>query len=207
MSEVIYTDPRQRTHALHLGMWSFLGSETLLFAGLFALYASYRAKFPLEFKLGVAHNNALIGTANTAVLIISSFFVAFAVHALRGGNHRACVRSLAVAFLLGLTFLVLKSIEYTEHLREGFAPGVYYSATELPTRGASLFFTLYFMMTGLHALHVMAGMTLLAWLALRVRRGKTHATHRTELELGGLYWHLVDVVWIFLWPLLYLTHH
>jgi cytochrome c oxidase subunit 3 len=206
VSEVIYSDPRQRAHALHLGLWLFLGSETLLFAGLFGLYAAYRASFPLEFRTGVAHDNLLIGTANTIVLIVSSFFVAWAVHAVRHDRRRTAVRSLSVAFLLGCTFLVLKTIEYTEHLRDGLAPGVYYSSTELPHHGSRLFFTLYYMMTGLHGLHVIAGMTILAWLALRVRRGKTHSAHRTELELGGLYWHLVDIVWIFLWPLLYLTH-
>lgn len=206
MTEVIYSDPRQRTHALHLGMWMFLGSETLLFAGLFGLYASYRAEFPSEFAVGVAHNNALIGTANTAVLIISSFFVAWGVHSIRGSRRRPCMISLGVAVLLGLTFLVLKSIEYTEHLRAGLAPGAHFSSTMLPARGFALFYTLYFVMTGLHALHVVAGITILTWLAIRVRRGRTRRDHRTELELGGLYWHLVDIVWIFLWPLLYLTH-
>ncbi len=206
MSEIIYTDPRQRTHALHLGMWAFLGSETLLFAGLFGLYAGYRSAYGAEFRAGVAHNNAVIGTANTVVLITSSFFVAWAIHALRASRKRACIGSLCVALLLGLTFLVLKSIEYAEHFREGFAPGMHYSSTELPMHGTALFFALYYAMTGLHAFHVIGGLTVLTWLAIRVHRGKTRADHRTELELGGLYWHLVDVVWIFLWPLLYLTH-
>ncbi len=206
MSEVIYSNPRQRAHALHLGMWSFLGSETLLFAGLFALYTGYRSAYPLEFQHGVAHNNALIGTANTAVLIISSFFVAWSVHAMRDDRPRTTIRCLAVAFLLGLTFLVLKTIEYAEHIHEGFLPGQFYSSTELPTRGSALFFTLYFVMTGLHGLHVIAGMALLAWLSVRIKRGRTRAEHHTELDLGGLYWHLVDIVWIFLWPLFYLTH-
>ena len=206
MSEVIYTDPRQRAHALHLGMWLFLGSETLLFAGLFALYTSYRSVFPIEFQHGVAHNNTLIGTANTAVLIISSFFVAWGVHSMRAGRPRTTIRCLLVAIVLGLAFLVFKSIEYAEHIHEGFAPGQYYSSTELPPRGTILFFTLYFAMTGLHALHVIAGMALLGWLSIRIKRGRTRPDRHTELDLGGLYWHLVDIVWIFLWPLLYLTH-
>jgi cytochrome c oxidase subunit 3 len=194
VSDAIYTDAKQRTHALHLGMWLFLGSETLLFAGLFALYTSYREAFSAEFRAGIAHNNALIGTANTAVLIVSSFFVAWGIHALRRARRRACIASLCVAVGLGALFLVFKSIEYSEHVSEGLVPG------------KTLFLTLYYLMTGLHGLHVIAGMALLAWLAVRVKRGRTHAEHRTELELGGLYWHLVDVVWIFLWPLLYLTH-
>jgi cytochrome c oxidase subunit 3 len=184
----------------------FLGSETLLFAGLFGLYSAYRSVFPVEFRAGVSHNNTLIGTANTAVLIISSFFVAWAIHAMRADRRRACLRALVVAIVLGATFLVLKTIEYAQHLHEGLAPGIYYSSTSLPAYGTVLFFTLYYVMTGLHALHVIAGMCILTWLAVRVARRRTRADHRTELELGGLYWHLVDVVWIFLWPLLYLTH-
>lgn len=195
MNEVLYTDPRQRTHALHLGLWMFLGSETLLFAGLFGLYAAYRASYPLVFSTGIAHANVTLGTANTAVLIISSFCVAWAVHALRADRRRTCITALACAIGLGGAFLVFKSLEYAEHLHAGLGTG--------PAR---LFVTLYFLMTGLHALHVIAGMTILTWLVVRVRRGRTHAGHRTELELGGLYWHLVDIVWIFLWPLLYLTH-
>lgn len=194
MSEVIYAEPRQRTHALHLGMWAFLGSETLLFAGLFGLYAGYRSAYSDAFRAGVAHNNAAIGTANTVVLITSSFFVAYAVHAVRAARSRAAVRSLCVAILLGLTFLVLKSIEYTQHFHEGFAPGRHYSSTELPAHGTAVFFGLYYAMTGLHAFHVIGGMCVLAWLAVRVHRGRTRADHHTEIELGGLYWHLVDVV-------------
>lgn len=203
---VIYADPRQRAHALHLGMWLFLGSETLLFAGLFGAYAAYRAAYPAAFSAGVGHNHTLIGTANTLVLIVSSFFVAWGIHAMRAGRRRACIASLVVALLLGLTFLGVKGLEYREHVHAGIAPGVYYRFAELPSHGAALFFTLYYLMTGLHAVHVIAGMAILGWLALRVARRRTHQDHRIELELGGLYWHLVDVVWIFLWPLLYLTH-
>ncbi|MDX2093330.1 MAG: cytochrome c oxidase subunit 3 family protein [Kofleriaceae bacterium] len=206
MSEVIYTDPRQRTHALHLGLWLFLGSETLLFAGLFGLYSAYRASFPLAFRTGIAHGNQLVGGANTAVLLVSSFCVAWAVHALRNDRPRTSKRALVIAIFLGCLFLVFKSIEYAGHLREGLAPGMYYSSLELTAPGSQLFFTLYYLMTGLHALHVIAGMAILGWLVVRIHRHKTRADHHTELELGGLYWHLVDVVWIFLWPLLYLTH-
>lgn len=206
MSEVIYTDQRQRNHALSLGLWLFLGSETLLFAGLFGLYAAYRASYPVEFRTGIAHADQLIGASNTAVLLVSSFFVAFAVHALRNDRPRTSTRALTIAIGLGFVFLVLKSVEYVGHLREGIAPGLHYSSLELPAAGTRLMFTLYYVMTGLHALHVIAGMVILAWLVLRIRRQKTRADHHTELELGGLYWHLVDVVWIFLWPLLYLTH-
>jgi cytochrome c oxidase subunit III len=202
--EPIYADPAQRTHSFHLGMWVFLGSETLLFAGLFALYASYRAKYPDSFIAAIHHNNDILGTANTVILLISSFCVAFAVFVMRSGMRRACLIALGCAMFLGLCFLGVKFFEYRTHLEEGFAPGVYYSSTELPQHGARMFFTLYYFMTGLHALHVIAGLAVLGWIASRVYRRITVPEHSVELDLGGLYWHLVDVVWIFLWPLLYL---
>ena len=203
--EEIYADRRARTHALHLGMWIFLGSETLLFAGLFGLYSAYRAQFPADFATAVGHNDATIGTINTLVLIVSSFFVAWSIHALRGGHRRMCIASLVTAMALGASFLGLKTIEYSHHFAEGIAPGAQYTSTELPEAGARTFFTLYYAMTGLHALHVIAGLAILGWLATRVRRRRTTTERHVELELGGLYWHLIDVVWIFLWPLLYLT--
>ena len=203
--EVIYADQRTRDHALHLGIWVFLGSETLLFAGLFGLYAAFRSTYGEAFADAVTHNNAVIGTVNTLVLIVSSFFVAWSIHALRHGRTRTCVRALGAAMLLGVTFLVLKGLEYREHFLEGLGPGIYYTSTELASLGSRTFFTLYYAMTALHALHVIAGLTILAWLAIRVKRGRTRPEQHTELELGGLYWHLVDIVWIFLWPLLYLT--
>jgi cytochrome c oxidase subunit 3 len=199
--ELPYATREGRDHALQLGVWVFLGSETLLFAGLFALYTAYRAEYRAEFADAIHHNSAAIGTANTLVLIVSSFFVASAIYALRGGRRRACVAMIGVAIALGATFLSLKGIEYGRHFADGIRPGHLHSAA-LPTHGGQLFFALYYLMTGLHALHVTAGMIVLGWLARRAwRLGRSEL----ELELGGLYWHLVDVVWIFLWPLLYLT--
>lgn len=202
--EEIYASPQARGHALHLGMWLFLGSETLLFAGLFALYSAYRTWFPAEFTAGIQHNNAVIGTLNTAVLIISSFFVAWSIHAIRGDRRRTAMLALGGAIVLGATFLVLKATEYGQHFAEGLAPGKAYSSTELPQPGVHMFFNLYYAMTALHALHVIAGMAILSWLTFRIWRRRTNPERHVELELGGLYWHLVDVVWIFLWPLLYL---
>lgn len=193
-----------RAYALHLGMWIFLGSETLLFAGLFALYASYRAAHPDDFIAAIHRNHAAIGTINTALLISSSFCVAWAIHAMRAGRRRACLVGLAGAMVLGAGFLGLKAAEYASHLADGIAPG-YHAGAALPAAGERLFFALYYAMTGLHALHVIAGLAILGWLARRVARARITAERHTELELGGLYWHLVDVVWIFLWPLLYLT--
>jgi len=195
----------ERQHATaRLGMWVFLGSEMLLFAGLLALYAAYRFTYPAEFHAASAHADLVIGTVNTYVLITSSLTVALAIHATRQGQRSRTVMLLAVTIVLGLTFDVLKGIEYAEHLSEGIAPGHYYSFDALPAHGAVLYFTLYYLLTGLHALHVTAGVCVLGWLALRARRGDFTPKSHIALELGGLYWHLVDLVWIFLWPLLYL---
>jgi cytochrome c oxidase subunit 3 len=194
---------RQHTTA-RLGMWLFLSSETLLFAGLFALYAAYRFAYPAEFQAASAHANLAIGTVNTYILLTSSLTMALAIHATRHGHRRRTVALLAATIALGLTFDVLKAIEYAEHLSEGLAPGAYYAFAELPMHGAVLYVTLYYLLTGMHALHVTGGLCVLVWLAVRAQRGHFTPQSHIALELGGLYWHLVDLVWIFLWPLLYL---
>lgn len=199
-----YAQVADREHALRLGMWVFLGSESLLFAGLFGLYASYRTTYTASFARAAAHNEEWIGSTNTFVLILSSFFVAWSIHCMRQGRTRACAWSLVVTLLLGGLFLGFKSLEYAHHLSVGIAPGSHYTFAELPEHGARLFFTLYYCLTGLHAIHVLAGMAILTWILLRVVRRKTVPKRHVELELGGLYWHLIDVVWIFLWPILYL---
>jgi cytochrome c oxidase subunit 3 len=202
---VQFEDLTKQAHAARFGMWVFLGSELLLFAGLFALYTAYRAQHPAEFAEAVHHNNLLIGTTNTVVLIVSSFTVAWSIHALRGGRRRVVIAALAATLALGVLFLVFKGIEYGEHFAEGVYPGHYYASAELPGHGAQLFFTLYFFMTGLHALHMLGGLGVMSWLTSRVVRRRTTQASHIELELGALYWHLVDSIWIFLWPLFYLT--
>lgn len=198
-------DSLARQHATaRLGMWVFLGSESLLFAGLFALYAAYRFAYPVEFHQASAHANLVIGTVNTYVLLTSSLTVALAIHATRQGNRRRTVALLVATIALGLVFDVLKTVEYAGHIAEGLSPGPYYDFSELPSHGVVLYVTLYYLLTGLHALHVTGGVVVLIWLALRARRGDFTPESHIALELGGLYWHLVDLVWIFLWPLLYL---
>lgn len=195
----------ERQHATaRLGMWVFLGSESLLFAGLFGLYAAYRFAYPVEFHAASAHANLVIGTVNTYILLTSSLTVALAIHATRHGHRRRTVALLGATIALGLAFDVLKVIEYAGHLREGIAPGGYYAFAALPAHGAVLYVTLYYLLTGLHALHVTGGVVVLAWLLVRAQRGDFTPHAHIALELGGLYWHLVDLVWIFLWPLLYL---
>jgi cytochrome c oxidase subunit 3 len=180
-------DSIARRHATaRLGMWLFLGSESLLFAGLLALFAAYRVMYPTAFHAAAAHANLALGTINTYILLTSSLTVALALHATQHGRRRATVAWLVVTIAFGLAFDALKLVEYAQHLRDGFAPGHYY------------------LLTGLHALHVTAGVIVLAWLALRARRGDFSPDSHVVLECGALYWHLVDLVWIFLWPILYL---
>ena len=203
--EVQY-DTLDRQHATaRLGMWVFLASESLLFAALFALYAAYRFIYPAEFHAAAAHANVLLGTINTYILLTSSLTVALSIHETKHGRRRRALILLAITIALGVAFEVLKLVEYGLHLEDGIAPGGYYSYAALPAHGAVLYFTLYYLMTGLHALHVLGGLGALAWLWLRLYRGKIAADSYLALELGGLYWHLVDLVWIFLWPLLYLV--
>jgi cytochrome c oxidase subunit 3 len=200
-----FEDLRKQTHAARLGMWAFLSSEALLFAGLFALYAAYRAQYHAEFHQAGEHMEVVIGTVNTFILLTSSLTVALSLWAVRNGRNRTGKHMLAVTLLLALAFLVLKFVEYGLHFREGIYPGIYYHSAALPSYGAHLFFTLYFFMTGLHALHVTAGMAVLVWCYVQVTKGRWSREYSTGLELGAMYWHLVDLIWIFLWPILYLV--
>jgi len=199
-----FDTPEQREHAAHLGMWLFLTSETLLFGALFGVYTGCRLQHSAEFHAAARLNDARLGTLNTLILISSSFLAAWAVHAAGHERRRTVLRCLLGTLLLGATFLVVKAVEYGDHFTHGILPGARYHATELPSDGARLFFTLYYFMTGLHAAHVIGGLVTLATLAVLVARRRELAGY-TPLELGVLYWHLVDVVWIFLWPLLYLA--
>jgi cytochrome c oxidase subunit III len=190
--------------ASRLGMWLFLATEILLFAGLFVMYAAYRWAYAETFRLAARHMELGLGTANTLVLITSSLTVALAFHFTKEGRRRRALTCLAVSIALALGFLGIKAVEYASHFREGALWGALFRLHDLPAPGASLFFTLYFAMTGLHALHVCAGMSVLAWLGLGVARGRYGRAYHTPVELGGMYWHLFDLVWIFLYPLLYL---
>lgn len=203
--EVQFESLAKQAHAARFGMWIFLGSEILLFAGLFGLYAAYRTDYAAEFAQALHHNEIAIGTTNTVILIGSSFTIAYAIHVLRANRPRTCVLLLLITLACGAGFLVLKGLEYSHHFHEGIFPGSYYHFDQMPGPGATMFFTLYYFMTGLHALHMIAGLLVVSWLLVRVLREKTTPAAHTELEMGALYWHLVDCVWIFLWPLFYLA--
>ncbi|HTO96177.1 MAG TPA: cytochrome c oxidase subunit 3 family protein [Myxococcales bacterium] len=194
----------RQNEAMRLGMWLFLATEILLFAGLFTGYAVYRFEFPLAFADGSRHLNLAAGTVNTVVLITSSFTVALAIHFARTDRPRAAAVCLVLTILMALAFLGIKAIEYTEHFHERALPGKFYAFKEVPIPGAAMFYSLYFLMTGLHGLHVVIGMSVLTWILWRTLQGRYSSRYYTGLELGGLYWHLVDLIWIFLYPLLYL---
>lgn len=200
-----FEDFDKQAHAARLGMWAFLGSEVLLFAGFFALYAAYRTMYGADFVAAIRHNTLLYGSVNTVVLITSSLTVALSLHAMRRGRYRTVLWLLCATLLLGATFLGIKAFEYADHFAKGILPGAYYSSEELPTFGAQIFFTLYYLMTVTHGLHVIAGMGALAWCLFMTLRRTWSPDYHVGLELSGIYWHLVDVIWIFLWPLLYLT--
>jgi cytochrome c oxidase subunit 3 len=200
-----YRDLPQEDSTRTFGMWVFLASELLLFAALFTLYAAYRTMFGADFEDAIRHNTLAYGTVNMYVLLVSSFAAALAVWGARRGRNRFVVAMLLTTIAFGLAFLVIKLFEYAVHVREGALPGPFFHLRELPTWGANRFFTLYWVMTGVHALHVTAGLCVLGWLTFRARGRFYTPAHHVGLEMGTLYWHLVDIIWIFLWPLLYLT--
>ncbi len=186
-----------------LGMWIFLLTEILLFGGLFLLYSVYRAKYPLDFHNGGQHLNVVIGVANTVILLTSSLTVAIAISAIQLGNRKLTLGCLGITIAFGLWFLVNKYIEWSAEIRRGIYPNGP-ALMKLPD-GEKIFYGLYYSMTGLHGLHVIAGITVLTFMLVFVSRNKITATDFNKLENAGLYWHLVDVIWIFLLPLLYLA--
>jgi cytochrome c oxidase subunit 3 len=199
-----------RPHAAHkdyegakLGMWLFLFTEILLFGGLFLLYSAYRARYPHEFHDGGQHLNTFIGVANTIILLTSSLTVALAISALQRGKKKLTLTCLGITVVFGLMFLMNKYIEWSGEIAKGLYPNGP-ELLKLPN-GEKIFYGLYYSMTGLHGLHVIAGIIVLSIVWNFVRKGSVTPTDFNKLENAGLYWHLVDVIWIFLLPLLYLA--
>jgi cytochrome c oxidase subunit 3 len=193
-----------QNHAVRLGMWLFLGTEVLLFAGLFLGYTVYRWLYHPAFHAASRELSLPLGTINTVVLITSSFFVALGYHAIKEDRKKDCVRWLGITIFCAVIFLVIKFFEYKHKFHEGQLPGIHYTFEGIKSPGANIFYAVYFLATGLHAFHVIVGASLLAWLMRRVQKGLYSPEHYVPVELGALYWHLVDLVWIFLFPLLYL---
>ncbi len=186
------------------GLWLFLVTEILLFGGLFVAYIIYRALYPATFHECSHHLNRVMGAINTVVLICSSFSMAMAVQKVQQNQKKTAVYLLLFTLLCAATFMVIKYFEYTHKIHEGLLPGAHFSYEAIKAPKADLFFSLYFMMTGLHGIHVLVGMGLITWVMIRTRRGDFSRQYYTPVDLTGLYWHLVDLIWIYLFPLLYL---
>lgn len=194
----------QQYASAKLGMWLFLVTEVLLFGGLFVAYIIFRGLYPEMFHAAAEHLQVKLGALNTAVLIGSSFTMAMAVDKTKQGLQRQAVRYLFVTILCGAMFMVVKYFEYAHKIHEGMLPGAHFSFAELTHPKTDLFFSLYFMMTGLHGVHVLVGMGLITWVLVRTRRGELGSSYYTPTEMTGIYWHLVDLIWIYLFPLFYL---
>lgn len=195
--------------ATGFGMWIFIGSEIMFFGALFGAYVILRSEYGSAFAEASRLTDIALGTANTAVLLTSSLTMALAVRAAALGQRSATTTFLVLTMLLGAVFLGIKSLEYVHDFEQHLVPGYNFDRTGanalgVNALGVQLFFWLYFVMTGLHAVHLTIGIGLLAVIAVRARRSmRAGSSH--EVELTGLYWHLIDIVWIFLYPLLYLV--
>jgi cytochrome c oxidase subunit III len=206
-----FATPEQQMDAATLGMWTFLITEVLFFGGMFTAYAIYRSVYHDAFASTSQYMDVILGGTNTAVLICSSLSMAMAVRSAQLSRQRAVVISLLITMAFGTTFLVIKAFEYHNKWVEGLVPGLHFdmSRYEVPkyAHEAQILFFLYFAMTGMHALHMVIGLGLLTYLLVQAMRNVFKSTYYTPVEMIGLYWHFVDIVWIFLFPLLYLIGH
>lgn len=184
------------------GMWLFLFTEMLLFTGLFIVYSVYRFRNPVAFHQAAKELSVFIGTANTIILLISSTTIAMSITAIQLKNKKFALFLLGCTIFLGLAFLVNKYFEWGGHIREHIYPGS--SVLELRGQGDVLFYGLYFFMTGLHALHIVIGLVFISIVTVKIIKDKINSGNYVLLENSGLYWHLVDMIWIFLFPLFYL---
>ena len=199
-----FSDMEQQSDSAKLGMWIFLLTEILLFGGLFCTYAIYRS---WHFEMFInAHKflNVPLGTVNTFVLITSSLTMALAIRSLQVDDVKGASRMLIATLCLAAVFLVIKYFEYSHKIHLGQLPGKFYTFTGVEGTNPHIFFGIYFLMTGLHGIHVLGGMGVMLFLLFKVNQGAYSAAYYTPVELTGLYWHLVDLIWIFLFPLLYL---
>lgn len=199
-----FADSEQQMESARLGMWVFLLTEILLFGGLFCFYAIYRSWYPDMFFNAHKHLNVVMGATNTIVLITSSLTMALAIRSMQLGRRKETMYNLIATLSLAAVFLVIKYFEYEHKIHLGQLPGKFYTYKGIEGTNPHVFFSVYFLMTGLHGLHVIGGMGVITWMIRRTRRGDFSADYYTPLELTGLYWHLVDLIWIFLFPLLYL---
>jgi cytochrome c oxidase subunit III len=209
-----FAEPQQQEDSASLGMWIFLGTEVMFFGGLFCAYLIYRLAYFGDFAAASQTLSWKLGATNTAVLICSSLTVVFAVYAAQQGKRTMLIGSLVLTIILGFAFLGIKATEYAEKFEKHHVPGPSFQFDNVSVPGhpdqmanprhAQIYFALYFIMTGLHALHMIIGIGFFTWLLFAAWRGRFTPKYNTPVEMGGLYWHFVDIVWIYLFPLLYL---
>jgi cytochrome c oxidase subunit III len=203
----------QQRGAERLGMWMFLATEVLFFGGVMAAYTVYRLWYPAEFEAGSSKLNPLIATINSVLLLTSSLTITLAIYATRLGDQKRLVRMLGLTILLGVAFLGFKAYEYSVDYHENLIPGPNFTRefdeTSLNPQHVQLFFMFYYIMTGLHVVHMLAGIGVLVYLFVRAYRNAIAPDKYVAIEVTSLYWHFVDIVWMFLLPLLYLAgqHH
>jgi cytochrome c oxidase subunit 3 len=199
-----FVDLRQQHDVARLGMWVFLATEVLFFGGLILSYCAYRISYPASFAVAASHTKIVIGTANTAILLTSSFLVAWAVTVARLRESRFAALLLWSAAGLGISFLILKGVEYTTEYSERLLPGFGFDFSGPHAHAVHLFFSFYLVATGLHAVHVVVGIAVLVVIGLRAHQRGYSDRYHSPITVAGLYWHFVDLVWIFLFALIYL---
>jgi cytochrome c oxidase subunit 3 len=199
-----FSDIDQQKETSKLGMWIFLLTEILMFGGLFVAYAVFRSSNPDMFYNAHKFLDVELGAINTIVLITSSLTVALAIYSIQHDRKKATIRYLAITVLLAAVFMVIKYFEYSHKIHLGQLPGKYYTFQGIAGSNPHIFFSIYFLMTGLHGIHVLSGMGLIGWLMYRVSKNHFSSEYYTPIEMVGLFWHLVDIVWIYLFPLFYL---
>jgi cytochrome c oxidase subunit 3 len=199
-----FSTHEQQFDAAKIGMWLFLVTEILLFGGLFAGYGLMQSVHPEAFVHAHHHLDRTLGLVNTVVLLTSSFTMVMAVHSAQTGNRKRLILFLVLTLALAAAFLGIKYVEYSHKFHDGLLPGRFYAGGGPEPRGQAVFFAFYFMMTGLHGLHILGGMAVIGWVLRRAIRGDFSDRYYTPVDLAGLYWHLVDLIWIYLFPLLYL---
>lgn len=201
-----FVDMEQQRETAEIGMWVFLLTEIMFFGGLFCSYAYYRYLFHGAFAAASTASEVWLGGTNTAVLLISSLTMALAVHSAKQGDRKALVRYLLLTWVLGAAFVGIKAIEYHHHFEEHLFPGPNFHFDYIHPEQTEMFFYLYFAMTATHALHMLIGLGVVAWLIILARRGRFSPQYYNPVEITGLYWHFVDIVWLYLFPLLYLVN-
>lgn len=198
----------QQTAAGKLGMWVFMAQELLFFSGLFCAFGFVRYMYPEMVAEAQTSMDWKLGTINSIILLVSSLTMSLCVRSARSNNRSGTIKFLVATMICGLMFLIIKMTEWGMHFHEGYYPGKYFhpiAEAEIQNPLAHIFFGLYYVMTGMHGLHIVVGLGLMTWMLIRAARGEFNSENYVSLENTSLFWHLVDIVWIFLFPLLYLA--